>query len=80
MKKTNPTDRKPKVDNNDGSTYQGAIPSIVGRRRLLVRASGKEGFLYVDDNAKSIEAVKARYGNDFIRVLPVVTVEHKPSL
>jgi hypothetical protein len=54
-----------KADLVGKGTYKGRLPSIVGRYRLLVRAAGKESFIYVDE--KAIPAIQKKYGNDFIR-------------
>lgn len=85
MKKKNPIDRKKPVEKKfvkqDMSTkeiYSGEVPSIVGRQRILVRAKGKESFIYVNDDSDSVDAVKERYGNDFIRTLGKVTHDPRP--
>ncbi|WP_215239322.1 hypothetical protein [Dyadobacter helix] len=57
--------------------YKGEIRSIVGQHRLLVRASGKESFIYVDKSG--VEAIKEKYGKDFIRNCGVVKKDHKPQ-
>lgn len=67
--------RQLKSDLTGKDTYQGELPSIVGRRRLLVRASGKESFIFV--NQEAVPAIKTKYGSDFIRDCGVVTHDHK---
>lgn len=71
----NPRDIK--ADLVGKGTYKGQMPSIVGRYRLLVRASGKESFIYVDE--KAIPAIQSKYKGDFIRNCGIVTTDHKPA-
>lgn len=72
----NPRDIK--ADLTGKGTYTGQIPSIVGRYRLLVRAAGKESFIYVDQPA--IPAIQNKYGADFIRNCGIVKTDHKPAV
>lgn len=82
MKKANPTTPKKAVVKQTllrKELYVGATPSIIGKRRLLVRADFKESFVYVEDDPAAIEAVKNRYGKNFIRVLPIVQSDPRPK-
>lgn len=62
-------------DLTGNGTYRGSLPSIVGKHRILIR--GKADYVYAGED--QIEAIKARYGQDFIRDLGEVKSDTRPS-
>ena len=72
---------KPKKEakpDNDRPKYEGKIPSIVGRRRILFKGNPRGGFTYVDDTPQAVKAIKNRLGSNFIRDLGVVKNDPRP--
>ena len=81
MKKTEKQNAKlkePKANTHSKKTYDGHIPSIIGKRRILVSGNPRGGFHYVDNNPDAVKRVKARLGKTFIRDLGVVLNDVRP--
>lgn len=63
-------------DLTGNGTYDGELPSIIGKHRILLR--GKADYVFV--SAHQVESARDRYGKDFVRDLGEVTVDPRPEV